>query len=127
MHTWPHGVYYVHMELDFFKMDIFFVITSVVVLVHGVLFAVLLYYLTKVVRDVSEITARVKIEANEIADDVREVREDIKDGIESAKEYTKQAVAGASIVRGVSNLMQAFMEEKERSGTRRRSSKKKAE
>lgn len=115
------------MEQDFFKMDIFFFITSVVVLVHGVMLAFLIYYLTKVARDVSEITARVKKEANEIVDDVREAREDIKDGIETAKEYTKQAVAGANIVRGVSNLMQAFMEERGRSTARRRSSKKKAE
>lgn len=104
-------------------MDIFFVVTTTVVLAVGILFSLFLFYLVKVVRDLSEITARVKKEANEIADDVSEMREDIKEGYESAKEYTK-VVAGASIVRGLSNLMQAFMEERANTSARKRTRKK---
>ncbi|MBP9760110.1 MAG: hypothetical protein KBD24_01950 [Candidatus Pacebacteria bacterium] len=113
------------MDGSFLKMDVFFFVTTIVVLVVGILFAIFMYYLIRVVRDVSEITARVKVEAHDIVEDVRDMREGIKEGISSARTYTK-AIAGASIVRGVSNLMEAFVEAQvKRTPNRKRAPQKK--
>ena len=109
------------MEASFLRMDIFFIVTTVVVVFVGILLSVLMYYLIKVVRDISEITATVKVEAQGVIDDVREVREDVKEGIANAKSYGK-AIAGASLVRGVSKLMESFMEEKAAARTYKRRS-----
>lgn len=120
---------------EFLKMDIFFVVTTVVILMFGIMSAILGYYLIRVVRDISEITHTVKDQAKGISEDieavradikegVHEVRENVSEGIASAKTYTK-AIAGAGIIRAVSNLFQAFTEEKAKGRTAPRSARKK--
>ena len=109
---------------SFLQMDIFFFITSLVVLVMGTLGAIALYLLVRILRDIRDITSTVKKEAVEIAEDFTEVRSDIKEGVHAAKTYTK-AVAGATIVKGVSNLLESFAEEKVESKKRRTRTKKK--
>lgn len=115
-------------------MDIFFVVTTVVVALFGILGGILAFYLIRVVRDISEITKTVKEQATGISRDidavradikegVHEVRENVSEGIASAKSYTK-AVAGAGIIRALSGLFQALSEEKA-SGRRARSSTRK--
>jgi Sec-independent protein translocase protein TatA len=120
----------------FVKMDIFFVVTTAFVALLGALVALVLFYILRIVRDVSEITHLVKHEARELAKDigavtkevkegVQDVREHVEDGIQTAKTYTK-AVAGTGIVKAVSQLLEAFTEEKQASA-RRRSRKKSTE
>jgi hypothetical protein len=102
----------------FMKMDIFFFVTTTVVIILGLLMSVCMYYLMHVLRDIRDITATVKKEAESVVEDMHEVRKDIKDGIASAKRYTTHAVAGASIVKGLSALFESLTEAKTR--TRRR-------
>jgi hypothetical protein len=121
----------------FLKMDIFFVVTTAAIAVVGALMALALFYVVRIVRDISEITRTVKTEAKEFVDDlskvrtdvkegVHEVRENISEGIETAKTYSR-AVAGTGIVKAVSQLLEAFAEEKGASEKRRRTRKKKSE
>ena len=118
------------------KMDIFFVVTTAVVAVLGILLALVLFYIMRIVRDVSEIATAVKKEAKEFAHDlgeirtevkesVHEIRENVSDGIDTAKTYGK-AVAGTGIVKAVSQLLEAFAEEKG-ANAQRRSRKKKSD
>lgn len=117
----------------FLKMDIFFVVTTTVIALVGLLLVVILVYVMRIVKDIREITNMVKTEARELAKDigdvtrevkegVQDVREHVEEGIETAKTYTK-AVAGAGIVKAVSQLLEAFGEEKEASKKRTRRKK----
>lgn len=102
----------------FVKMDIFFFVTTAVVIILGLLTSICMYYLMHVLRDIRDITATVKREAEGVVEDIHEVRKDIKDGIASAKQYTTHAMAGASVVKGLSALFESLTEAKTR--TRRR-------
>jgi uncharacterized protein YoxC len=121
----------------FLKMDIFFLVTTTVVALVGVLLVAILVYVMRIVRDVSEITNMVKKEARDLAkgigavteevrEGVQDMREHVEDGIKTAKTYTK-AIAGTGIVKAVSQLLEAFAEEREASTRRSRSRKKKSE
>jgi len=103
----------------FLKMDIFFVVTTIVVMFFGILGVVLLFYVIKIMKEVSEIVHTVKQETEDVAKDFREIRKDIKSevhevrvGVSSATHFTK-TIAGAGIVRALSSLFEAFVEEKE--------------
>jgi zinc transporter ZupT len=107
---------------EFFKMNIFFVVTTTVVALVGILAGVLGYYLIRIARDIRDITVTVKKQAQGLADDfesvrtdiregVHEVRENVTEGIATATSYTK-AVAGAGIVRAIAHLFEAFSAEK---------------
>jgi phage-related protein len=120
-------------NVAFLKMDIFFVITTTVVVIFGLLGSVILYYVIKIARGLSSIISTVQKETTEIADDFREVRKEMKEGVKDVREgittaanYTKM-VAGASIVKAVSGLFEAFVEEKEQSKVRKKKAKKKTE
>ena|SRR3989344_196594 len=60
------------------KADVFFFITTVVILILGVTLFVAAIYLIKVLRKVKSITDRMEEEADEIIDDAHEFRENIK-------------------------------------------------
>lgn len=119
------------MEADaFLKMDIFFVVTTGLVILFGIFLAVILYYVVKIVRNISKVVALVEREAVEISDDFKEIRKDVKEGFSDVREgittatnYTKM-VAGAGIVKAVSGLFEAFMEEKEQRTVRKKKRKK---
>ncbi len=64
---------------DFAKMDIFFVITSAAVVLLGILLAVLIVYIIKISRDIKYISQKARGEADLIAQDLSELRENIKD------------------------------------------------
>ncbi len=64
---------------EFAKMDIFFVITSLAVVLLGILLAVLAVYLIKISRDVKYITQRAKSEADLISQDLSDLRQNVKD------------------------------------------------
>jgi len=123
------------MDASFLKMDIFFFVSTLAVAFVSVLGILVLYYIVRIVRDISEITQCVKEEAHEIAQDFKEVRADIKDGVhevrenveegvKTAKNYTR-AVAGTGIVKAISGFLEALAEEKHASARRRTSRKKK--
>lgn len=64
---------------EFAKMDIFFFITSVAVVLLTVLLAVLVIYIIKISNDIKYISGKAKNEADFIAQDLSELRQNIKD------------------------------------------------
>jgi hypothetical protein len=58
--------------------DVFFFVTTVVVIVVGIAFTIALVYLTKVLSDVKEITGQVKEEALLVREDIKGLRSDVK-------------------------------------------------
>ena len=114
------------------KMDIFFIVTTSVVVLFGLFGVIILFYLVKIIRAISKLVGTVQREADEIAEDFKEIKKDVKEGVHDMKEgistatnYTK-VVAGAGIVKAVSGLFEAFVEEKEQSTVRKKKRKTKA-
>lgn len=56
------------------QSDIFFFITAVAVIVLAALFAIALVYAIRILRDVKEVSSKVRAESDEIIHDVREAR-----------------------------------------------------
>lgn len=63
---------------DFLKMDIFFGVTTVAVVVVSVLLAMVLIRLLRILKTVDQVTEIVQDEAEGIRDDIREVRATVK-------------------------------------------------
>jgi type II secretory pathway pseudopilin PulG len=63
---------------DFLKMDIFFGVTTVAVVVLSVLLTLVLIRLLKILKTVDEVSEIVQEETEEIRDDIREVRATVK-------------------------------------------------
>ncbi|HEY0979503.1 MAG TPA: hypothetical protein VGE23_01540 [Candidatus Paceibacterota bacterium] len=63
---------------DFLKMDIFFGVTTVAVIVLSVLLALVLIRLLRILKTVDEVSEIVQEETQEIRDDIREVRAQVK-------------------------------------------------
>ena len=61
-----------------FKADIFFVITTVVVCVLGLLIALVLIYLIRILRDVKKLSRKVRQEGEALVEDIEDLRENIK-------------------------------------------------
>ncbi len=104
--------------VSFFKMDIFFIVTTFVVLLIGLFLSVLLYYAVRILRSIEKVVSSVKTEAEEVVKDFREVRKDIKagvrevrEGITTAKGYTK-TIAGAGVAKIISNAFESFIAQK---------------
>lgn len=64
---------------DILKMDVFFVITSVSVIVVAVGLVVALFYLIRILRNVRYVSDKVRIESDEILKDVDLLRQEIKE------------------------------------------------
>jgi len=62
------------------KSDIFFFITSVVVLAIGIGAVIAFFYLINILRDVKDVSKTVKKETREIADDISIMRTSVKTG-----------------------------------------------
>lgn len=63
------------MRMDpFLKMNVFFVITTIVVLLVGALVVVILVYVARLVRTLNQIAIDVEEEAQEIRGDISELR-----------------------------------------------------
>lgn len=60
------------------QADIFFFVTTVVVLVIGILLAVLLVFAIKLIRDIYIILELVREEAVDVMDDIDDFRRDVK-------------------------------------------------
>lgn len=65
---------------DILKMDIFFFVTTLVVLVLGVLAGMVLYRLWKILKNVEHISGQVAQESEIIRQDIASLRSDIKEG-----------------------------------------------
>ena len=59
---------------DFFKMDVFFVATTGVVIALGVLLIVALFYVIRILKSFDEVMKNVTLESNDIRDDIRILR-----------------------------------------------------
>ncbi|MDP2629092.1 MAG: hypothetical protein Q8P45_00100 [Candidatus Harrisonbacteria bacterium] len=65
-----------------FEAEIFFIITSAVVVVVGILLVIGLFYVLKIIRNIKEITSRIKSSVHGVTEDFDGLREDIKkDGL----------------------------------------------
>ena len=66
------------METGILKSDIFFVVTTIFMSLIAVCSLVAFYYIIKILRDVREISQKVKEEGERIIEDVRTIREEAK-------------------------------------------------
>lgn len=64
---------------DFLKQDIFFFVTTISVVVVTVLLTVLIFYIIKISRNVKYISEKAKTEADLIAEDISELRNNVKE------------------------------------------------
>lgn len=67
------------MESAVAQMNVFFMVTTAVVVVVGILAVVMMVYIIKFVRDARIIIRAIRDEAAEIVDDVEDFRHNIKD------------------------------------------------
>lgn len=61
------------------KQDIFFFVTTIAVVVVGVLLAILIIYLIKISKDVKYISRKAKTEADLISKDISDLRDNVKE------------------------------------------------
>jgi len=62
------------------KSDIFFFITSIVVIAIGVGAVIIISYVINILRDVKDVSKTVKQETKEIAEDISQMRTRVKSG-----------------------------------------------
>ena len=65
---------------DFLKMDIFFSVTTVVVIVLGIFSAFVLWRLERVLKNIEHISEQVALESDTIREDLAEMRNDVRRG-----------------------------------------------
>lgn len=64
---------------DFFKMDVFFVATTGVVIALGVLLIIALFYVIRILKSFDEVMKNVTLESNDIRDDIRILRAKVRE------------------------------------------------
>ncbi len=74
---------------EFLKMDIFFVVTTVVVLALGGLVAYVLWRVSRILKHIEHISEQVALETDNIRGDLAQVRAEIKDGKGKVKSLLK--------------------------------------
>ncbi len=60
------------------KADIFFIVTTVVVSIIGLLIALVLIYLIRILSDVKKLSRKVRQEGEALVEDIDDLRENIK-------------------------------------------------
>jgi cell division protein ZapA (FtsZ GTPase activity inhibitor) len=70
---------------EFLKMDIFFFITTIVVVVAGVLVCICLYYLVRILRNAEKVSEEIEHNAHAIT----KVRNTITSFFRSSKKHSK--------------------------------------
>jgi predicted Holliday junction resolvase-like endonuclease len=65
---------------NFAKMDIFFFVTTIAVVILTVLLAILIIYIIKISNDIKYISRKAKNEADFIAQDLSELRQNVRGG-----------------------------------------------
>ncbi len=71
---------YTERMTDFLKMDVFFVVSTVVVVAVGLLVSMVLYRIYRILTHVDDISKHVAEESAFIREDIAQLRADIKDG-----------------------------------------------
>ena len=64
---------------DFAKMDVFFFVTTIAVVVLSILLAILIIYIIKISRDIKHITQKARSEAELISQDLSDLRQNVKE------------------------------------------------
>jgi len=65
---------------DFLKMDIFFFVTTVVVVMLGIFSAFVLWRFQRVLKNIEHISEQAALESDTIREDLADMRSDIKRG-----------------------------------------------
>ena len=73
---------------DFLRMDIFFVVTTAVVVLGGALCVVALVYIIKILRSVDHVARNVSEESDNVRGDVAILRQKIRDEGMKVKHFT---------------------------------------
>lgn len=60
------------------KSDIFFIVTTVAVVVVGTLIAIVLVYLARILSDVKKLSVKIRQEGEHMVEDIEGLRENIK-------------------------------------------------
>jgi hypothetical protein len=63
---------------EFYKMDVFFYVTTIAVVILTLLLAALIIYIIKISRDIKYISQKAKSEADLISQDLSDLRENVK-------------------------------------------------
>lgn len=63
---------------QFYKQDIFFFVTTIAVIVVGIVITVAIIYIIKILRDVKYISKKAKAETDNLAQDLQELRANVK-------------------------------------------------
>lgn len=74
---------------SFIQADVFFFITTIAVVLLVVLFAVLLVYLIKIMKDAREVTKKLSEETSAILDDIHRLREFLRSEGDKIKKFTE--------------------------------------
>jgi len=64
---------------EFYKMDVFFFVTTIAVIILTLLLGVLIVYIIKISRDIKYISYKAKNEADLISHDLSDLRQNVKD------------------------------------------------
>lgn len=119
------------------KADIFFVVTTVCVVVLTLLVAVALLYLVAILRSIKRVADVARRELSGLAEDIHDVSTEIKEGVhdvrtsvntgvKTAETLTRQATRSGGLVELLSLLVDTFIEARTaRKGTARRRRTKK--
>jgi len=64
------------------QADIFFFITTIVVIVLGILSVIILFYITTILADIREISRIARSESEGIAEDIKHIRKEVNDELQ---------------------------------------------
>lgn len=73
------------------KADIFFFVTTIVVIVWGIIGIIIGVLIIKILRNIRDVSDTTKREVTHLMHDISEVRQDVKAGIQATSRYTKMA------------------------------------
>lgn len=86
--------------------DIFFFVTTILVIVLAILVAVLVYYAIRISRSIFSITETVRKESEHVAEDIAAFRQKIKDDSDRMSGFggfIRKVFMGGSIIRKAAN------------------------
>ncbi len=64
---------------EFLKMDIFFFVTTIVVLCFGILASIALYYAIKILKSIDHVARNVSEESDHLREDISVLRQKVRD------------------------------------------------
>ena len=90
------------------KADIFFFVTTIVVIVLSIVIAVALVYVVRILRDILHVTRNVRDESDKIVADVDEFRSDMK------KQGTVVSSTISILLKGVNSTLKRIINKKKK-------------